>query len=106
MIQCSTSIRRRAYPLAPSSVGWLDMIFRNPILNTPGGTVIRKTSALPMYVTQHTLVSVAKLKGFEVKIHGHYYLISRPSVSTVRLDICNDIMEAGIAPYILGRNAC
>jgi hypothetical protein len=53
-----------------------------------------------MYVTQHTLVSVAKLKGFEIKLHGHYFLILRLSISTVRLDVDNDVIEACISPYM------
>ncbi len=91
------------YPLSPSSIGWLEAIFRNPALQRPGGTVVRKISGAPRYVTQAVLASVAKLKGFDVKVHGFLYLISKPDIVAGTLVGSAAEIEAGLMPYMLGK---
>ena len=93
------------YPLSPSSIRWLEAIFRNPDLQRPGGTVVRKISGAPRYVTQAVLAGVAKLKGCEVKIHGSVYLISRPFITAAKLVGSDAVTEAGILPYLMGKQA-
>lgn len=92
-------------PLSPSSIGWLHMIFRHPDLREPGGTVVRKISAVPRYITQAVLTGVARLKGFDVKVHGSLYLISRPAVVATKLVGSDAAIEAGVLPYLMGIQA-
>lgn len=93
------------YPLSAACVRWLDKTFRHPALAEPGGTVVRKISAVPRYITQAVLTGVARLKGFEVKVHGSLYLISRPAIVATKLVGSDAVIEAGVLPYLMGIQA-
>jgi len=67
--------------------------------------VVRKISGAPRYVTRTVLASVAKLKGFDVKVHGFLYLISKPDIVAGTLVGTAAQMEAGLMPYMLGKAA-
>ena len=93
------------YPLSPASIRWLEKIFRRPELQVPGGTVVRKISGAPRYITQAVLTAVARLKGFDVKVHGSLYLISNPAVAFGKFAGSEAALEAGILPYLTGKMA-
>lgn len=67
--------------------------------------MVRKISGAPRYVTQAVLASVAKLKGFDVKVHGFLYLISKPDIVAGKLVGSTTEIEAGLMPYMLGKAA-
>ncbi len=91
------------YPLSAACVRWLDKTFCHPALAEPGGTVVRKISAVPRFITQTVLAGVARLKGCEVKLHGSLYLISRPAVAAATLVGSDAVIEAGLLPYLMGK---
>lgn len=67
--------------------------------------MVRKISAVPRFITQTVLAGVARLKGFEVKVHGSLYLISRPAVTAAKLVGSDAVIEAGVLPYLMGKRA-
>lgn len=91
------------YPLSAACIRWLDKTFCHPALAEPGGTVVRKISAVPRFITQAVLAGVARLKGVEVKVHGSLYLISRPAITATKLVGSDAVIEAGVLPYLMGK---